>query len=173
MIDVGVCITQGAAPHGQTKLGRGTSTIAQAGCLLSSLTMAARALTHRLDLGILDAQLLIDAHDGFAGSGLIVDRAARALGLDEVERGSFDLDEVRADLAQGRPVIVGIDFVPGHSSGFSSADHFVLAVAIDDDVLYIADPAYGHVAPIATVNTLYHTHTASLVEQIRLTARAV
>lgn len=173
MINVGAVINQGAAPHGAHKLGRGNYTIGQSGCLLCSLTMAARALTQRPELGVLDAHLLIDTHEGFAGSSLIVDHAARALGLDETSRGHFSLDDVRADLDAGRPVIVGIDFVPGHSSGFSDADHFVLAVALEGDVLTIADPAVGHTADISTTDTRYQGHTAHLVEQIRLVPRAV
>lgn len=177
MINVGVPIAQGAAPHGAHVLGdasKSTRTIAQAGCMLCSLTMAARALTGRPSLSPLDAQGLIDQQDGFAGPGLIMERAARALGLVEGERGPFDLDEVRGDLALGRPVMLGIDYLPGHSSGFSSADHFVLAVDVTEDgTLWIADPATGRVDPLATASTRYHGHDAAIVEQIRFTPRAV
>ena len=181
MINVGTIIKQNAAPHGDHRLGRGTRTIGQAGCLLSCITMAARVVGGRAGLDVLDAHTAIDARSGFAGSGLILDVALPTLGIEKVERGAFELDDVRADLLAGRPVVVGVDYREGASSGMSSADHFVLAVGFIEDMmvptLQVADPAYGRIVMLpllkqgADTQTIYKGAHADLVEMVRLAPR--
>lgn len=154
MIDVGVPVNQGSPPHGAEQLGSGARTIGAAGCLLSCLTMVARSLTGHRGLTVLEAHERIKRAGGFVGSGLKRGTAARALGLRLVDAdGSerFDIDGVRAELAQGRPVIAGIDYRPGRSSGLSDADHFVVIIDEDDDgSLIFADPAQGAFVAVRT-----------------------
>lgn len=132
-IDVGQRIGQAGAPHGPMKLGLGKRTFTQSGCLFVCLVGVARALVGPKDLQVLDAHTAVldagtDAEPTFLGSGLFVGRAANALGLELVARRAPSWPLVRAEIAAGRPVIFGVDYKDGASSGFSDADHFVLAV---------------------------------------------
>lgn len=168
VIDVGPYVKQGAPPHGPMTLGDGKRTIGQAGCLLSCLVMAARALTPNRKLTVLGAQGLIDDASGFIGSALKVPVACKALGMRMDERASLRLDALEMDLAEGRPVIVGVDYKPGASSGFSDSDHFVLAIEVDAGRLHFIDPATGALDAMDLREPLYRKKPADLAEMIRL-----
>jgi hypothetical protein len=168
MIDCAPYIRQGAPPHGPMKLGSGRRTIAQAGCLLSCLVMAARALTPNKKLTVLGAHGLIVDSSGFVGSSLKVPVAAKALGMRFEERAELRDDAIMTDLAEGRPVIVGVDYKPGASSGFSDCDHFALAIEYDAGALHVVDPATGTLERLALKGTTYSGKGADLAEMIRL-----
>lgn len=168
MIDVGPYIKQGAPPHGPMKLGNGKRTVGQAGCLLSSLVMAARAVTPNKKITVLGAQGLIDDASGFVGSSLKVPVACKALGMRLEERAEVRVDAIEMDLAEGRPVIVGLDYKPGASSGFSDSDHFCLAIEIEGSRLHIIDPATGTLEVIDLHDVKYRKKEADLAEMIRV-----
>lgn len=168
MMRIGKPIKQGSLPHGTHQLGEGPKTIGQAGCMLACMTMAARHIRSNPDLGILDAHLLIDQVDGFSGSGLILEKAARALGMHVDDRARFDQLAVATSLASEKPVIIGVDYKGGHSSGFSGADHFVLAMTCSTMAMGFADPATGFISVFDMQKPAYAGRKARLVEAIFL-----
>lgn len=174
MIKLGSPLCQSAPPHGTRTLGRGQRTIGGSGCLLCCFVYVTRALTGVLDLPLLDAHQRILKADGFSGSGLRRHRAARALGMklrDEDGSEPFDFEVVRAELAAGRPVILGIDYKTGRSSGFSDADHFVVAVRETPDTpprLHCADPASGATIALQPFQFTYQHAAARFSEMCRL-----
>lgn len=167
-IRIGKPIKQNDPPHGRQILGDGPKTIGQAGCLLCCLVMAARHIKNTPNLHVLEAHLRIDSVDGFAGSGLVLPKAARALGLKVEDRGRFETFAVAAALAADKPVIVGIDYKQGQSSGMSSADHFVLALSSSTHAFGYADPAIGQCQVMDMQKPLYAGSKATLVEAIVL-----
>ena len=53
--------------------------------------------------------------------------------------------ELNRNLDAGRPVVAGVDYRRGRSSGFSAADHFITITGRNADGSYTAvDPAGGH-----------------------------
>ncbi len=135
----------------QVQLGTGRYTIGSSGCFLTSLTMATSLLHQRKDLDPVLANSLVKQNDGFSGSGLELSRAAPALGLRVLHRAEINdqnrsaLDQrLDAALAAGKPVVMGVDFAPGASSGESDADHFILVYGQLGTNRYRAlDPAGG------------------------------
>ncbi len=168
LIDVGALTSQGSTPHGPMKLGDGKRTVGQAGCLLVSLTLAARALTPNRKLTVLGAHALIDDAHGFIGSSLKVPVACKALGIRLIERASPRIDAMEMDIAEGKPVIIGVDYKAGASSGFSDVDHWVLAIEIDAGRLHVVDPATGTLEILDMRNTQYRRKPAEIAEMIRL-----
>lgn len=160
-------IRQGDPPHGGRVLGRGPRTIAQAGCLLCTLVMAHRAI-HGGMLGVLEAHARIDVAKAFVGSGIALDKAATALSMRVVERAAFHADEAADALAIGQPVIVGVDYKAGASSGLSDADHFVLGVGATALSITIADPAVGRLDSIDFARPSYRAKPCRLAEMIIL-----
>lgn len=175
MIDVGIPVSQAAPPHGTEVLGHGPRKHSQAGCFHACWVMAMRALTGNRSLTVLEVHARILAADGFSGSGLRRQRAAKALGLELADPdGSepFDPDVARAELDAGRPVIVGVDYRPGRSSGFSDSDHFMLLVGHGKDGFTAVDPASGRKITIRDPAHFAYkgNEDADLVEMCRLRA---
>lgn len=166
-MNTGPLIRQSDPPHGARVLGRGPRTIAQAGCLLSCLVMAHRAL-HGGMLGVLEAHARIDIKGAFVGSGLVLDKAAAALSMRVVERAEFHADQAADAISLGQPVIVGVDYKQGASSGFSDADHFVLGVGSTALSISIADPATGRLDSIDYARPFYRGKPARLAEMVIL-----
>lgn len=168
MIDVGPFIKQGAPPHGPHILGEGRRTIGQAGCLLSCLVMAARALTPNRSLTVLGAHDLIEDADGFVSSALRLPAACKALGMILESRETYGERPFLTDIANHRPVILGIDYKPGHSSGFSDADHFVICIDADPLMAQVIDPATGTLVTLDLRETVYRNKPADICEMIRI-----
>lgn len=168
---LGTLLRQGAAPHGAQTLGNGSRTIAQAGCLLTCLTQCARALgTWRL--GVLEANAAARDVGAFVGSSLLVERAAKeVLGLTLV-RSEFEVRGLMQHLDAGGLVIVGIDYRQGQSSGFSEADHFVVAVELHEHSLVTVDPATGGLVVLELDALVYRGQQARLTEMMRVSRRA-
>lgn len=174
MIDVGAVIRQGALPHGPVLLGGGPRTIAQAGCLFCAGVMGARAMSPaQKQLTAIGAHTtLLAKHGTFLGSALIVHEAFLTLGMRLKARSVFDLATLADEIDQGRPVILGIDFVAGRSSGFSDADHFVTAVDVmqNGDIIF-ADPATGDFSkPFTPTRGVYRGKPATFSEMLTLEA---
>lgn len=131
----------------QDVLGFGSASIAKAGCMLVCFTMASNALNGtRFSPSLLNTRL--KAANAFASSSLITEKVAKNLGL-VIKRTHPQPLEVFDALNDGQLVMLGVDYKSGHSSGFSEADHFVLAHSIVQDsdgheVIIAADPATGH-----------------------------
>lgn len=131
----------------QKKLGEGLKTISSSGCMLVSLVMASNALQGARTSVELANDLLVEA-DAFIGSSLVVSAAARRLGMSS-NRAKLKIPELFAALQRGDMLVVlGIDYKHGRSSGFSEADHFVLAHSLVTDSkgkmsVLAADPATG------------------------------
>lgn len=139
-------------------LGQGPRTIAQAGCLLTCIAMCANFFSatswRRWTVSSLNRKL--QEKNLFAGSGLIVDRALKFLGLSGW-RGPFEKDKVIQALAEGKLVIVGVDYKPGRSSGQSDADHFVVFTKYNDHKTFEAiDPATGLVVTFDDDRVVHH-----------------
>lgn len=162
-------IKQGAEPHGKQQLGTGSRTIGQAGCLLSCFVMSARHHFPTKPLELLDAHKTLVARNAFDGSGLKRITAAHALGLDVLswERG-FQIENIRKRTSEGMPAVLGIDYKPGSSSGRSSADHFVLCVAIHEDTLTYIDPATGTFETLDIRRPTYRSRKCAVAETMFL-----
>lgn len=172
MIDVGPYIRQGAEPHGAMLLGRGKRNHAQAGCLLSCLQMASVALANgTAPKSILEAGRRILEADGFMGSSLVMDRACPVLGIKCSYVGHYDSGIARGTVWHGKPVILGLDYKPGSSSGVSDADHFVLAIGTAGDDWTVVDPASGCKIAIPRTGVFaYRGGDAEIVEMRLLVA---
>lgn len=167
---LGTLLRQGAAPHGAQTLGDGKRTIAQAGCLLTCLTQCARALgTWRL--GVLEANAAARDVGAFVGSSLLVEHAAKHVFGLWIERTVLDVAVLTAHLDAGGLVIVGIDYRQGQSSGFSEADHFVVAVELHEHSLVTVDPATGGLVVLELDALVYRGQQARLTEMMRVTRR--
>jgi hypothetical protein len=153
----------------KAKLGEGTRTIGQSGCLLACLAMAEARASQRPPMR-LDAlsQALVD--DGaFAGSGLVWASALTTLGLAGAVR-TYDQARAGAELAAGRLVVVGLDYKPGRSSGVSDADHFAVLVEQTGTYAAILDPATGTLVRIANVASTYNGKRVEFAEMRTVSA---
>lgn len=124
-------------------LGNGDRTISQAGCMLTCLTMAVNEL-QGTKFGVSQMNKMLKSANCFAGSGLLFEKALARLGLRQVARKTASPGDVRMELEANRAVLLGVDYKSGQSSGFSTADHFVLACRFDKDGFDAADPGTGH-----------------------------
>lgn len=109
-------------------LGFGERTISQAGCLMVALIAAGNALNDNYYTVVRGNEVLKEAN-AFIGSALLVPVAARRLGMEQHRR-KPEVDKIFEALESDKQlVIMGVDYKKGKSSGFSDADHFVLAYA--------------------------------------------
>jgi len=133
------------------QLGNGDRTIRQSGCCLTALTMAAGKITGEQGLNPRIANERIRAAGGFSGADLLLDRAASTLGVKVTGRSAITscnseklYGQMDQSLAEGRPILAGVDYKSGNSSGMSNADHFVTITGKNPDGSYRAiDPAGG------------------------------
>lgn len=173
MIDVGPFIRQGGPPHGGVVLGQGPRTFAEAGCFFCCWVMTARVLTGHRGLTAIEAHDKVRRAGGFVGSGLKRATAARALGMrlaDADGSEPFSPTLAESEFREGRPVIAGVDFRVGRSSGFSDADHFILLVGDVGSSLRAVDPARGQTIDIRDPSRFVYgkSTSARLVEVCRL-----
>ena len=108
-------------------LGEGPKTVRQVGCLLTSMTMVSNALTGQRN-SVDDANRLVTANGGFRGNNMQFGPASSALGLRVTGRNAFngDASSIDASIDRGHPVVVGVDFKDGSSSGLGRTDHFLV-----------------------------------------------
>lgn len=133
-------------PWGGRLLGNSSSlTIGSAGCMLTSLTMAANLLTGT-DWDPPDAQEIILAGGGFSGGLLKLPTAASTLGLSAPEKerihphASVDALRARIDdaLAKGGVAMVNVD-----KAYTGTGEHFILVTKKTMKGYAGADPATG------------------------------
>lgn len=138
---------QGDPRWGGRTLGR-SSSIAAAGCAMTSTAMALSKISGRnIDPGTLDRWL--DTHGGYVGNGLVWSAAAAMVGRTASKPG-WSTRTLDAELAAGRPVVIGVDYKPGSNGGANGTDHWVCITGKHVDgngrVTYTAnDPAGGRV----------------------------
>ena len=108
-------------------LGEGPKTVRQVGCLLTSMTMVSNALTGQRN-SVDDANRLVTANGGFRGNNMQFGPASSALGLRVTGRNAFngDSSSIDASIDRGHPVVVGVDFKDGSSSGLGRTAHFLV-----------------------------------------------
>lgn len=116
---------QGDPRWGSRILGR-NRTLGGNGCAVTAIAMAISKISGiPISPGELDAHL--DRRRGYAGkSGNAVDwnKAAEARGL-TTAREHFSLRNIDRHLAQGHPVVVGVDYKDGSEGGANGTDHWV------------------------------------------------
>ncbi|XXF78503.1 C39 family peptidase [Myxococcaceae bacterium GXIMD 01537] len=142
---------------GATLLGEGAKalSIGLVGCAMSSVAMALSKLSgETLTPARLDAHL--DTHEGYrrdAKTGLLSNSMMWAVAgtavqppIEVTRITQWDLGAIDASLAEGRPVVIGVDYKPGQSGGNQGTDHWVCLTSRDaeDPGLYHAnDPTTG------------------------------
>jgi hypothetical protein len=122
-------------------------TIASKGCAMTSVAMALSKLSgETITPAVLDA--FLDTHEGYDGNAIWWDKAGKVtkspIAVAKVE--TWNLDTVNAELAAGRPVVLGVDYKDGKSGGKLGTDHWVCLTRRDpnDANRYFAnDPATG------------------------------
>lgn len=154
-------------------LGNGPSKIGRAGCVLTSLTMAARLLGARPDLLPPHANTACLVAGAFTGDNLIVPLAAKALGLTADHDAILGLpgaaglvDATRDALARGL-ALLRIDV-----SGDDRGDHTILGVRnVADGSVDCLCPAVGEVqlspALSATVDWGHHNSEGKWIPDLR------
>ncbi len=129
-------------------------TIAQAGCFMTSLAMAAEALTAK-DWDPVRANDAIKAAGGFSGPALELDEATRALGLRVTSRKKLTASSLATrhaalsqHIAKRCVAVASVDFREGSSSGESEGDHFIMIYAQRGDAYFAVDPLGGRLVEL-------------------------
>lgn len=126
--------------HPDVALGRSKETIGRAGCMLASIAMVSTKLSPTPASDVVDANTRVLNSGGFSGANLISKTAANALGMTQTARNApASIAAISNELEAGRPVVVGVDFKVGSTSGRSNADHFLVLTRQDQ-----ADPSIFH-----------------------------
>lgn len=158
-------IAQGSAPHGQTILGNGPKTIGGSGCLFTATYMIGKVIGS-VPATLLEAHALCRAKKAFIGSALKVPQAAVLFGMVEDDRTEFDRETLSTKLKEDLPVILGFDYKDGRSSGFSDADHFVVATGMEKNMVTCADPGSGRMIVIDLDKPIYKKVPLRVCEMI-------
>jgi len=122
-------------------------TIASRGCAMTSVAMALSKLSgETVTPAVLDA--FLDASNGYVGNAIKWDDAGKVTNsrIRVAKTTTWNLDTVNAELAAGRPVVLGVDYKAGKSGGNLGTDHWVCLTRRDpsDANRYFAnDPATG------------------------------
>lgn len=128
-------------------LGDGPRRISQAGCLLTLLATAANyyGRDHGANWSVSALNKHFQKKQLFTGSGLRFAAVLRELGFAPADRDRVDQIAIQKHLATDL-VIIGIDYKPGHSSGYSDADHFAMLTDYEENtgVFIGVDPIFGH-----------------------------
>lgn len=127
------------------KLGKAT-TIGKSGCAMTCVAMALSKLSgETITPKALDAWL--DKNHGYAGDSLNWARAGQLKGQ-TLSKPAWSLDTLDANLAAGKPVVIGVDYKKGSKGGANGTDHWILLTgkktADDGSTRYLAnDPGTG------------------------------
>jgi hypothetical protein len=146
-----VAMNQGAYRH--VRIGNSNSTIARTGCMLTSFAMASTMMTGERDLNPSIANDRVRAGRGFQGGLLMMEPAARALGMRITGRIGTHNSNAAAmrttldrQLAAGRPAVLGVDYRAGSggSGNGTGVDHWVTVTGRNANGTYTAiDPNGG------------------------------
>jgi hypothetical protein len=141
---------QGDPEWGSRLLGDGASvsrTISLRGCAMTSVAMALSKLSgETITPAVLDA--FLDKKNGYDTNAIRWGVAGKVtqqpISLDK--KTAWNLDTISAELAAGRPVVIGVDYKAGSSGGGLGTDHWVCLTRRESGPpeLYCAnDPASG------------------------------
>lgn len=131
---------------GRTTLGQ-QRTIGSRGCAMTSMAMALSKLSGQaITPLVLDS--FLDAHGGYKGDALVWAKAGQAVhpSLHVQKHTHWDLAAIDGSLAEGRPVVLAVDYKPGSSGGSLGTDHWVCLTrrdSVDPSLYYANDPATG------------------------------
>ncbi len=114
---------------GSEHLGTSSNTICQAGCLMSSASMALAGTGHSYNPGTLNSWL--KSNGGYVSGDLFVWTAINKLGL--TYKGRISNSEIKHNLDAGNVVIVNV-----HNGG-----HWVLAHGYNGDNILVNDPGFS------------------------------
>lgn len=132
-----------------TVLGHGPSTIGRAGCLLTCLTICARELGWRPALLPTHTNEMLLKADAFIADGIVIDKAAPAIGLSTrpalAGPPHIMADELARILDASQLAILHVDH-DADRGGDVEGDHFIVATALVGDRVQCLDPAVGKVA---------------------------
>lgn len=125
---------QNSPQWGSLKLGMGASTIGRGGCLLTCLTEAARLLAGRPGLLPPHANEICKGAKAFQASLLILEPAAKALGLEcpaservDGKPGDSHLNDALLTALERGFAVIHVDH-----DGLDGGDHFILATGKSD-----------------------------------------
>lgn len=134
---------QGDPRWGRRQLGpTSDTTIAAAGCAMTAMAMALSKVAGSTYTP-LQLDTYLDVSEGYKGGAIVWDVAARIAGF-RAGKVPWSRERVAAELADGRPVVVGVDYKPGSQGGKDGTDHWIVITATTDAELFSAnDPATG------------------------------
>lgn len=123
------------------RLGNGGATIRNGGCFLTAMAMASTKIAGHANLDPRSANDLVRRGNGFSGSSLVAENAARSLGMRVTGRVSGrSISQLDRNLDSGRPVVAGVHY----KGGAQKSDHFITITGRNADGSYSAiDPAGG------------------------------
>jgi hypothetical protein len=101
-------------------------TIASKGCAMTSVAMALSKLSgETITPAVLDA--FLDAQKGYVGNAIKWGTAGQVTSspITVTKQTAWNVDTVNAELAAGRPVVLGVDYKDGKSGGTQGTDHWV------------------------------------------------
>ncbi len=135
---------------GARLLGDGASeprSIQQRGCAMTSVAMALSKLSgETITPAVLDA--FLDAQNGYVGNAIKWAVAGKVTGqpIALTKTTTWNLDTVNAELAAGRPVVLGVDYKDEASGGSLGTDHWVCLTRREPgppELYFANDPASG------------------------------
>lgn len=131
-------------------LGDGASesrTISRSGCAMTSVAMALSKLSgETITPKVLDA--FLDKKNGYDGNAITWGTAGKVtkqpISLEKST--TWNLDTINAELAEGRPVVMGVNYKAGSSGGGLGTDHWVCLTRRESgppEIYFANDPASG------------------------------
>ncbi|HVG57505.1 MAG TPA: C39 family peptidase [Hyalangium sp.] len=141
---------QGDSEWGGRRLGDSapqSRTVSQKGCAMTSVAMALSKLSgETITPKVLDA--FLDKKNGYSENAIVWGVAGKVTKqpITLEKSTTWNLDTINAELAAGRPVVIGVDYKAGSSGGNLGTDHWVCLTQREPGPpeLYLAnDPATG------------------------------
>jgi LysM repeat protein len=128
--------------------GRSNNTIGSAGCAISATAMAVSALSGQT-VTPQEMDQHLDTNGGYQGDHVDWGVAAGAVQSDPPVTASrhhgFSVSDIDAQLAEGRPVVIGVDYKNGQGT-----DHWMTVTGRNEDGTYnVNDPAGGRTISMA------------------------
>jgi len=135
---------------GRQDLGTGSRnhTIGSAGCAISASAMAVSALSGQT-VTPQEMDRHLDTNGGYDGDAVRFDRTAGAVRsnppITATRQRNFSVSDIDRQLAQGRPVVIGVDYKNGRGT-----DHWMTVTGRNGDGTYnVNDPAGGRAIRMA------------------------
>lgn len=134
---------QGDPRWARRELGANTgTTVSAAGCAMTAMAMAISKVSGAVYTP-LQLDTYLDVSEGYEGNAIRWDVAARMVGF-HAGKVPWDFERLSAELADGRPVVVGMDYKPGSAGGKDGTDHWIVVTHVAPDGSFSAnDPATG------------------------------